>query len=305
MIQYDLITPLLKKAPMKRAFIELHLSVLLAGFTGLFGRLITMNEGVLVWWRVFIASVLFYIILKAMGIFKRYPLPDLIRMGVVGSLLCVHWVFFYGSIKAANVSVGVVCYSLTGFFTALLEPLILKRRFSVKELFFGSMAVLGILLIFHFDSRYRLGIALGVMSSLWAALFTIGNKVIIPRYPSMPVLLFYEITGGLVFLTLLAPVYLFFVDVGPLLPDGMNFFWLVIFAFFCTILLQWFQINALQKISAFTVNLSYNLEPIYTIILASLFFGEMNELTIAFFAGLGIIMLSVLLQMWSVLRRGT
>lgn len=288
---------------MKQAFIALHLSIFIAGFTGLFGRLITLDAGALVWWRVFVAALCFWLILKFSGKFRLYSAEEIIQAAGVGAVLCLHWILFYGSIKASNVSVGVVCFSLTGFFTALLEPFLLRIRFNFKELFYGFFSVAGILLIFHFDSRYRLGIGLGIVSSLACALAITMNKLVIPKFSYIPLLTFYEIAGGLIFLSALAPVYLYFFGAGAVIPDARNLFFIIILAVFCTIGLQLLQIYALKRISAFTVNLSYNLEPIYTIILAAMIFREMSEVNASFFAGLGIIILSVLLQMRDVVRK--
>ena len=139
---------------MKEAFIKLHVSIILAGATGIFGKLITLNEGLLVWYRMMFATLLFSIILY----FKKE----------------LHKI----ALKAPNVSIGVVCFSLTGFFTAFLEPLIYRRRISIREILFSLLTLFGIILIFHFDTRYRLGICLGAISSALAALFTITNKKI-------------------------------------------------------------------------------------------------------------------------------
>lgn len=288
---------------MKKAFFALHLSVIVAGFTGIFGRLITLNEGVLVWWRTLFATIFFYIILSLAKKFKTYPKKDIMSAGAIGAVLCMHWILFYGSIKAANVSVGVVCFSLTGFFTALFEPIIFKNHLRLRELFFGSLAVVGISLIFHFDSRYRLGITLGFASSAIAALATILNKKIIPSFTETHMLFFYEILGGLLFLSLLAPLYINIVQPEQVYPDLKNLIYLILFVVFCTIGLQLLQLYALKTISAFTVNLSYNLEPIYTIILAAIIFKEMSELNASFFIGLALIMLSVVLQMINVLKK--
>ncbi len=289
---------------MKKAFVQLHLSILLAGFTGIFGRLITLSEGVLVWYRMVIASVLLFMMLKLTGKFKPLPLRDAVKVSLIGFLLSLHWICFYGSIKAANVSVGVVCFSLTGFFTALFEPVLTKRRFSAKEIFFSFVAVAGILLIFHFDTRYRTGIIIGLISAALAALFMIANKSVSTEYPLMT-LIFYEIAGGLIPLTLLMPLYLKFFRITEIIPDARNFILLLLFVIFCTIIMYMLQISALRKISAFTVNLSYNLEPAYTIALASVIFGEHRYLNTAFYAGLGLIILSVLLQMRNVMRKNT
>lgn len=286
---------------MREAFIKLHISILLAGFTGLFGKLVTLNEGLLVWYRMLLAAVMLFLILWGSGKLKRVPFREALKIAGTGLLLGLHWVFFYGSIKAANVSIGVVCFSLVGFFTALLEPLIIRRRLSVKEILFSLVAVCGIVLIFQFDTRYRTGIIIGVISSALAALFTITNKKVGVRHASSMMLL-YEMIGGFLGLTCLLPFYLYFFPVGTILPGMTNFLYLLLLALVCTIGLYLLQIQVLKQVSAFTVNLSYNLEPVYSIILAMLFFGEAKELNFAFYAGLGLILLSVLLQTWEAIR---
>jgi len=225
----------------------------------------------------------------------------MIKIGGVGLLLALHWVFFYGSIKASNVSIGVVCFSLTGFFTAIFEPLINRHRISVKELFLSLIAVAGILLIFQLDVRYRTGISLGIVSSALAALFIITNKKIGVRHTSSTMLL-YEMVGGFAAISCLLPLYLYFFPTDYVIPHQSDIIYLLLLSVFCTIGLYLLQIEALRKISAFTVNLSYNLEPIYSILLAMLIFHEAKELNWSFYAGLGLIILSVLLQSLSVRR---
>lgn len=280
---------------MKEAFIKLHLSIVLAGFTGLFGKLISLNEGLLVWYRMMFAAIMLYLILKLSNKLLAIPAKEQLKIAGTGFILGLHWVFFYGSIKMANVSVGVVCFSLVGFFTALLEPLIIRRRFRVKELMFSLITVAGIVLIFQFDMRYRAGIIVGIISSALAALFTITNKKVGAKHPSRMMLL-YEMAGGFLGLTCLLPLYLHYFPVVTILPDMKDFLYLLLLALVCTIGLYLMQIQVLKTVSAFTVNLSYNLEPIYSIILAMLFFGEAKELNTAFYIGLALIILSVLLQ---------
>lgn len=284
---------------MKKIFIKLHISILVAGFTGLFGKFISLNEGLLVWYRMLFASLFLFMLLWAGKKLQRVPLPELLKMGGTGVLLALHWVFFYGSIKASNVSIGVVCYSLVGFFTAILEPVLIRRRFHIRELAFSLLTVAGILLIFQFDMRYRTGIVLGVISSAFSALFTIASKQIGTHHTSS-VVLTYEMAGGFLGLTCLLPFYLYAFPVITILPGIHDLLYLLLLSSVCTIGVYLLQIQVLKQISAFTLNLSYNLEPVYSIILAMLFFGEAKELNMAFYAGLGMIILSVGLQTWSV-----
>ncbi|MDR2809993.1 MAG: DMT family transporter [Tannerellaceae bacterium] len=293
---------------MRKAFIQLHLSILLAGFTGILGKIILLNEGLLVWYRIFI-SILVMLILAPTGWLKGGILHKPLLGGAsakmmgVGALLALHWIFFFGSIKASNVSIGVVCFSLTSLFTALLEPLLNRRRILVKEVLFSFIPLLGVLLIFHFDVRYRVGILLGIASSLLAALFTIANKSV-GKERAATVLLFYEMVGGCLCLSVLMPFYLHYFPVETLLPGLGDFFWLLVFSICCTVLLYILQIEVLKSISAFTLNLSYNLEPVYSILLAMLFLGEAKALNFSFYIGLGLILFSVLLQTRYVLKRG-
>ena len=156
----------------RKGFVQLHLSVMLAGFTGLFGRLITLNEVDIVWYRMLFASA---ILLVFTGL-PRIGWRKFLQLCGCGALLGFHWILFYGSIKASNVSIGVICFSLIGFFTAIFEPLIFKRRFSWLELLFSLITVAGVFCIFSFDARYRYGIMIGVVSSAVCALYAICNK---------------------------------------------------------------------------------------------------------------------------------
>lgn len=286
---------------MKQAFIKLHLSVLLAGFTGVFGKLITLNEGMLVWYRLLLTVVLLFALLSIWKKFRLLPLRDILRIGGVGFILCIHWLFFYASIKASNVSIGVICFSMIGFFTAILEPIVNRHKISFRELLLSLITLSGIILIFKLDVRYQTGIVLGIISAALAALFTIFNKKVGADHSSSSVL-FYEMFGGFVCLSLLLPVYLYFFPVESFFPNSQNLLYLVLFAVFCTIMLYILQIQALKSISAFTVNLTYNLEPVYSILLAMAIFAEASELNYSFYVGLGLILLSTLLQMYFVMK---
>ena len=138
---------------MNNAFLKLHLSVVLAGFTGVFGKLITLNEGLLVWYRLLLTSLMLFVFLRFSGGPEKSAPRHALAAGATGLLLALHWVCFYGSIKASNVSVGVVCFSTVGFFTALFEPLLCRRRVSAREMLFSLITIAGVGLIFHFDVR--------------------------------------------------------------------------------------------------------------------------------------------------------
>src|SRR6266496_2316421 len=133
---------------MKKAFLYLHISVFLAGFTGPLGRLIHLNEGLLVWWRLLITSVTMWILFSLTGQLQKISKKDILKLTGIGFLAAIHWVTFYGSIKYANISVALVCFSAVGFFTALAEPLLLRTRIKWLEVFLGLMVIAGIYMIF-------------------------------------------------------------------------------------------------------------------------------------------------------------
>ena len=143
---------------MRKAFIQLHTAVFLAGFTGILGRLITLNEGLLVWYRLMITAVTMWIVFFLAKRIHAVSTADKLKIAGTGFIAAMHWVSFYGAIKYANVSVALVCFSSVGFFTALLEPLFLKRRFVPAQLLLGLLAMAGIYIIFHFDAHYKTGI---------------------------------------------------------------------------------------------------------------------------------------------------
>ena len=285
---------------MKKAFLQLHLSVFLAGFTGILGKLISLNEGLLVWYRLLITSVTLYLLFRLQGAFKKLPWKDILPIGSTGVVVALHWLFFYGSIKYANVSIGVICFSLTSLFTAIFDPLINRRRFDAAEMMLSMLTLFGILLIFHFDTQYRTGIILGIISALFAALFTVFNKRLIKRFDTYTIT-FYELSAGFVTLTAAMPFYLYAFPSASLLPSSMDVLYLLILAWLCTVCMYLLSMSALKKISPFTVNLCFNLEPVYSIILAFVIFHENKLLNNTFYAGLGCIVLSVGLQMLRVL----
>ncbi len=220
----------------------------------------------------------------------------------IGAIVAFHWVSFYGSIKYANVSVALVCFSATGFFTAVLEPMITNKKFQIREILFSIIAVAGIYLIFHFDPAYKTGIIFGIISALLACLFPILNRGLLLKHSATTVTL-YELTGGLIVLTLLLPLYLKRFPADRLLPGAADLGWLLILGLICTVLAFNLSMKALTSISAFTVNLSFNLEPIYGILLAFWIFREDKYLSDFFFVGFSLILISVLLQTFSVYKK--
>lgn len=281
---------------MKSALIKLHLAVFLWGFTGVLGRLISLNEGLLVWYRILITIIILFSIFSYKKSFQPISNQLKFRLMRIGVIVAMHWLFFYGSIKYANVSISLICLSSIAFFTALLEPIIIKRRISLIEIVLSLIAVLGIALIFHFDNKFRTGIILGILSAIFSAIFSIYNKKNIVATSSQNIM-FYELIGGFLFLTICMPFYLYLFPATHIIASVQDIFWLLILSWVCTVIAMDFSLQALKKVSAFTLNLTVNLEPVYGIILAFFIFNEQNELSSSFYLGFSLIVLSVALQM--------
>ncbi|MEJ2902455.1 DMT family transporter [Pedobacter panaciterrae] len=289
---------------MKKSYLVLHFAVLLAGFTGIFGKLISLNEGLLVWYRVFFSSIILLLVLKLFKTKTSVTSKQKFDIAKIGLFITIHWVFFYASVKYANVSIGVVCYCLTSFFTAVFSPIINRQKFNLTELLLSLLTLAGIALIFHFDSSYQLGIGLGVLSSAFAAIYTIYNERLVRKYDSR-IINYYQMIGGTIALGIALPFYLHYFPAPSLLPSLKDTGYLLLLASFCTVGLYVLFAESLKRISAFTVNLSFNLEPVYAIILAFLFFNESKELSVSFYIGLLFVMASVVLQTIFSLKRSS
>lgn len=272
----------------------MHLAILLAACSSIFGKLISLNAIFIVWYRMSLAGIILLaiVLIKNKGFtIKRSDMPSL----YTGLLLALHWIFFYGSIKYANVSIGVICFCLSGLFTAITSPLINRQKVSITELLLGSMTLVGISLIFHFDSSFRFGISLGIISSILFALYAtlnerINKSISIVKNTTM------QMIGGSIGITALLPIlWLSNSNMKPC-PSVSDFGYLFLLALGCTVCMCSLLNNAQKRINAFTISLSFNLEPIYSIILAVIIFGENKMFGTMFYAGLSIIVLSILLQ---------
>lgn len=286
---------------MKKAFIQLHIAVFLAGFTGIFGKLILLNEGLLVWYRLLISSVTMWILFYFMKKLQKVSMKDILKLTGVGFVAALHWVTFYGSIKYSNISVGLVCFSAVGFFTALLEPLVLRVKIKWIEVFLGLMVIAGIYIIFHFDVQYKTGIILGIISAVLIAFVMITLRQFVQRI-NPETLLTYQLSGGLIALSLFMPLYIKQFPPEYMIPTWEDFGWLLILSWFCSVWAFQLSVNALKKLTAFTVNLTYNLEPIYGIIMAFIFFNENQNLSKWFFTGFALIAASLIIHVLLLMR---
>jgi drug/metabolite transporter (DMT)-like permease len=286
---------------MKGALIRLHTAVFLWGFTGVLGRAISLNEGWLVWWRMFLTTISLWILFYFLKSIRRISIKDFLKIAAVGTVLSLHWLTFYGSIKYANVSIALTCLSTTGLLSAVIEPLFFRRKINIYELILGIFALAGITLIYATNLSFSTGIYIGLISAILTVLVSVMNKKLIAGYDP-EIITLYQLTGGFLGLSILLPLYIFLFPATQKLPQHIDWLWLIILSWCCTILTFMLYINALKRVSAFTANLTLTLEPVYGIILAFIIYHENKTLSKFFFLGFGLILTAVTLQMFRLVK---
>jgi drug/metabolite transporter (DMT)-like permease len=274
----------------------LHAIVFIWGFTGILGKEISLDTFYLVWWRVFIASMaigLFVVFLKKS---IRASSKDLLRFAGVGLLTAAHWVCFFGSIKASNVSVALAVISTTSFFVALVAPFIRKEKFQAYELLLGLAVMVGLGIIFKFESSYKLGIILSLSAALFAAIFSSYNSKLVAEHSAVKIA-FWEMVFAL------GGVSVFLLFTGrfnqPLFDISAKDFCLVmLLGVVCTGFAFIVGIQVMKVLSPFTCALAINMEPIYTIALALWIYGESEYMSFQFYIGAIILVSALFAEAW-------
>ena len=286
----------------KKALLQLHVFVFLAGLTGPLGFLIQLNGLMLVFYRMLLASLVLVFIYFFTQQNDHYNFATKFKLIGIGAIIALHWVCFYGSIKLANVSIALGCFSSTSMFTSLIEPLATKVHMKWRDILIGAISFIGILLIFHFDTKFRTGIIVGLLSALLASIFSVINKGVTNKVDTFTIQ-FYEMMGGVFFLSLIILGSIGLHQNQFVLPQQNDWFWILILAIACTVWANHLMLSSLKHISAFTLNVTLNLEPVYGIILAFVLFKEQKQLGASFYIGLSLIALSVLIQMVRIVKQ--
>ncbi len=271
----------------KRAYIELHIAVLLYGLTAVLGEMLSLSALPLVWWRVGLASLCF-IPLVWLARRKRLapPKSTYFALAGIGCIIALHWITFYGAIKLANASVALICFASTSLLTSLIEPVLLKKRFDWLDVGLGALVIPGMLLIIGVvDTKYHSGIAVGMLSALLAAIFSTLNK----RYVSQvqPVdMSAIQMASAFAFLSIGYPLLKKF-DMGApaFWPIASDWPILAVFVLGCTVLAYLLNTRSLRQLSAFSANLAISLEPVYGIILAAIILKQYEVLRPEFYLG--------------------
>jgi drug/metabolite transporter (DMT)-like permease len=276
-----------------RAYLELHLAVFLWGFTAILGDLIQLSALALVWWRVLLTSISVLFLLRKGLNLHHLTRRNIGQYAIVGVLTGLHWLTFYGAIKLSNASITLVCMATCAFFTSLIEPLIIRRRVHWNEILVGFLIVPGMALIVqNVDVKMHLGIAVGLLSSLLAAVFSTLNKKWINNAEPLPITLI-EMSSAWLFLSAVLPFFFYAEPGAVLLPSAKDLALLIVLSLLCTTLTWVLCLRAMRHLTAFASNLTVNLEPVYGIFLAWLILGEQKELSPGFYGGVALILLVV------------
>ena len=279
----------------RKGYLQMHIAVFLFGFTAILGDLINLPALTLVWWRVFITTFSLLFLVNALKLFRNIPTKTLLQFMGVGALVGLHWLCFYGSIKMANASVALVCFAMASFFTALVEPLILKTKLNPYELGLGLIIVPGMaLVVSDLDVQMINGVIVGMISSLLIAFFSVLNKKYIKFADEMSIT-FLELGSAWLFLSLLLPFFLWQEEhsIRFFPPSTLDWAYMLALALLCTTLPYILSLKALHHISAFAANLTFNLEPVYGIVLAWLILNDHEEMSPRFYGGVVIILVTI------------
>jgi len=277
-----------------RYHILMHLIIFMWGFTGILGKLIEIDALYIVWFRILIAFLSLGLGLYLLKMPMRIPDRKLLLKTLgVGMVVATHWITFYTSIQLSTASLGILCLSTTTLHVTWLEPLLLKKPFSKVEFLFGCLVIFGIYFVSDsFDATQLKALMIGLFSALCAAFFSVCNAKLVEDVPSSSITL-HEMGIGLVFMTVVLASQ-GMLNKSMFNMTGSDLGWLLFLGILCTSFAFLATIEVMKKLGAFTVSLSINLEPVYTILLAIPILHENEMLNGHFYAGSAMIILVVI-----------
>lgn len=274
---------------------RLQFLVLLWGFTGVFGKLVTMNALPMVWYRVLIAAIAIFVYMKFKKIDIKVSKQYILKLLGIGAIVGVHWFTFYLSIKLSNISIALSTLSMGALFSAVLEPIFFKRRLNLSEIVLSIIVSACVIVIFNATPEYKTGIIIGVICSFLSALFAVLNSKL-PRSIKPTQVTFYEMIGGVIMLSFIMVVFQPEAISEVINVSWSNLGWLILLGIIFTAFAQIESVALLKHVSAFTMMLNVNLEPVYGIILASLIFGDSEHMTPVFYVATAVMVLSIVVN---------
>jgi drug/metabolite transporter (DMT)-like permease len=286
-------------------YLLLHLIVFIWGFTAILGALITIDAIPLVFFRMGLAVIFITIYF----LFKRKSFyvdkKGLLKFLITGIIIALHWIFFFKAIKVSNVSVALVTMSTGAFFTSLIEPIFFKRKLKLLEIILGLLVIVGLYIIFNFESQYKLGIGYALLSSFLGSLFAVLNGLFIKKYSASSISL-YQLLFGTLFITF----YLFLnnsFSISFFSLQKSDWIYLLILSSICTAYAFIASVKVMKYLSPYTVMLTINLEPVYAIILALFIFGDKEKMKPEFYLGacivLGVVLINGIIKNKSLIKQ--
>lgn len=269
----------------------LHLIVLIFGFTGVLGKLISLDAVPLVFWRCAIATVSLLAFLIMRKKMKTYSLKTTAQMAGIGLITAAHWITFFWAIKVSTISVALATLASTALFVSFFEPLVTKRKLDFREVVLGVVVIIGLIFIFQFETQYKLGILLALISAFLAGVFSTLNAVMIRKYDAINIS-FYELLAAAI------GVFIYLLFQGEITTDfcqigQMDWLWLILLGTVATAFAFVVNVEVMKVLTPFTVALTINLEPVYSILMALIIFGEEERMTPGFYVGALIILVAL------------
>lgn len=276
-------------------YLHLHFLVFIAGFTAILGELITIKAIPLVWFRMVMAAILMFVYIKIAKVKLRIKPKSVLRLSIAGIIIALHWITFFAAIDEANISIALAMFSTGAFFASFIEPIIYKRTIIWYEILFGVIVIIGVFIITQSEIKYITGIILGISSAFLSSLFAVLNGKFLKQHTAT-VISFYEFLSGVLFIS----IYILLFENGFSAEffnlSSSDYGYLFILASICTAYAFIAAVYVMKLISPYTVVLTYNLEPIYGIVMAIILFPEKEKMSASFYYGAVIIISTVLLN---------
>lgn len=275
-------------------YLQLHFLVFIAGFTAILGELISIGSIPLVWFRMLIAAIIMIFYIRIIKLKIDVDNRAKVKFFFAGIIIALHWITFFEAINQSNVSITLAMFSTGAFFASFIEPLIFKRRIVWYEIVFGILVIIGVFLITQSEIRYLNGIILGISCAIFSTIFAVLNGKFVQSYRAS-VISFYEFIGGIVFISLFLLIFKGGFNASFFNLSLSDWIYIFILASICTAYAFIGAVNVMKHLSPYTVVLSYNLEPVYGIILAIFLFPETEIMSPKFYFG-AVLILSTLLM---------
>ena len=274
-------------------YLHLHFLVFIAGFTAILGELITVSSIPLVWHRMLIASVITFSYLLIKRNSFKIDFKTLLKFCLPGLIIALHWITFFEAIEQSNISITLAMFSTAAFFTSFIEPLFFKRKIIFYEIIMGLLVIIGVYIITMAEILYLNGIILGILSALFSSLFSVLNGKLVKKYSPVNIS-FYEFLTGLIFITLYLVIFNSFDTVYLDSLISLDYLYLFILGSICTAYAFIAAVGLMKFLSPFTVVLTYNLEPVYGIMLALILFPEKENMSATFYLGASLILVTII-----------